>query len=171
MSENEKNALDLVRKHMWMSMGAGLIPIPFVDWAAVSGVQMKMLAALSDLYEIPFRKSIGKATIASLGGFILPHAMAFGWIGSMIKLIPGVGVLAGTPAMGLFAGAYTWALGNVFIQHFESGGTFLTFDAEKVRKYFQAQFEEGRKMASTTEKDPVQKTPGFAGAGEANPRA
>jgi hypothetical protein len=33
---------------------------------------------------------------------------------------------------------------KVFIQHFESGGTFLDLDPDKVREYFKAQFEEGR---------------------------
>jgi len=28
----------------------------------------------------------------------------------------------------------------VFIQHFESGGTFLDFDAAKVRAYYEQQF-------------------------------
>ena len=45
----------------------------------------------------------------------------------------------------------TWALGKVFIQHFESGGTFLDFDPEEVKEYFKAQFEEGREVAATLE--------------------
>jgi len=36
--------------------------------------------------------------------------------------------------MRCFSGAYAWALGKVFIQHFQSGGTFLDFDAEKVKE-------------------------------------
>ena len=56
--------------------------------------------------------------------------------------------------MAIFSGAYTWALGRVFIQHFESGGTFLNFDAEKVREHFKAEFEEGRKMAKSAGKEP-----------------
>ncbi len=51
--------------------------------------------------------------------------------------------------MVLFCGASTWALGKVFIQHFESGGTFLDFKPEEVKEYFKAQFVEGRKMATT----------------------
>src|SRR5512140_213709 len=134
---------------MWWSMGAGLIPVPWVDLAAVAGVQLKLLAEISKIYGVPFQENAGKAAISSLVGFVLPHAMAFGAIGSLLKVIPVVGVLAGSPAMGLFAGAYTWALGRVFIQHFESGGTFLSFKPEEVKEYFQAQFEEGRKVAAT----------------------
>jgi uncharacterized protein (DUF697 family) len=151
MNEREQEALKMIKKHMWMSMGAGLIPILGLDLAAVSGVQLKMLAAISKIYGIPFQESLGKATIASLAGYVLPHAMSYSWMGSMLKLVPVVGVLAGAPAMALFAGAYTWALGKVFIQHFESGGTFLNFDTEKVKEHFRAQLEEGRKMAATAE--------------------
>jgi uncharacterized protein (DUF697 family) len=138
---------------MWMSAGAGLIPIPWVDLTAIAGVQLKVLAELSKIYDVPFRKNCGKAAIASLTSFLLPHAMAFGAVGSLIKLIPIVGTVPGAVWQSMISGAYTWALGNVFIQHFESGGTFLDFDGEKVREYFQAQFEEGRKMAASMEKE------------------
>ena len=148
MTENEVKALDITKKYMWWSMGAGLIPVPFVDWAAVSGVQLKMLADLSKIYSVPFHANRGKAIIGSLFGFLLPHGMACGLIGSWLKAIPLVGVLAGAPAMAAFSGAAAWALGKVFIQHFESGGTFLDFQPEEVREYFKAQFEEGAKMAA-----------------------
>jgi uncharacterized protein (DUF697 family) len=150
VSERELKSIKIVKRYMLWSMGAGLIPVPFLDWAAVSGVQLRMIAELSKIYDVAFKESCGKAAIGSLAGFVLPHAMAFGWMGSMIKAIPGVGALAGAPAMALFSGAYAWALGNVFIQHFESGGTFLNFNPEEVREYFRAQFEEGRKRVETT---------------------
>ena len=149
MNAREQKAIKTVKTHMWMSAGAGLIPIPWVDLAAVAGVQLKVLAELSKIYDVPFRKNSGKAAIASLASFLLPHAMAFGAVGSFIKLIPFVGTVPGAAWQGLISGAYTWALGNVFIQHFESGGTFLDFNAEKVKEHFQAQFEEGRKMAAS----------------------
>jgi uncharacterized protein (DUF697 family) len=151
LSENEQKALKTVKNYMWWSMGAGLIPVPWVDLAAVAGVQLKVLAEISKIYDVPFQENRGKAAISSLVGFVLPHAMAFGAVGSLLKAIPVVGVLAGSPAMALFCGAYTWALGNVFIQHFESGGTFLNFKPEEVKEHFKAQFEEGRKVAATME--------------------
>ena len=158
MNEREKEALKIVKNHMWLSGGAGLIPIPVVDLVAVAGVQLKVLAALSKFYGVPFHKNLGKAAIASLVGFVLPHALAFGAAGSFIKLIPFVGTVSGVAWMGLFSAAYTWALGKVFIQHFESGGTFLNFNAEKVKEHFQAEFEEGRQMAASM--DEAKKTDG-----------
>ncbi len=152
MSERELNAVKTVRRYMWWSMGAGLIPVPFVDLAAVTGVQIKMLADLSKLYDVPFEKNRVKVVAGSLIGSVVPGTLAFGAFGSMLKAVPVVGALAGAPAMVLFCGASAWALGKVFIQHFESGGTFLNFEPDQVREYFKAQFEEGKAMASTMSK-------------------
>ena len=148
MSENSVAALKTTKQYMWLSGGAGLIPIPFVDLAAVSGVQLKMVSEISKIYGVPFKKDSGKAVIGSLMGFVLPHATACGMIGSSIKAIPVIGALAGAPAMAIFCAGYAWALGNVFIQHFESGGTFLNFNPDEVKEFFRLKFEEGRKMAA-----------------------
>jgi len=146
MNEKQLQATRVVNNYRWLSAGASLIPIPYVDWATVTGVQVKMLAEVSKIYAVPYRRNVGKAAVTSMVGFILPHAMAFGLLGSLTKAIPGLGTLAGAPAMAIFCGAYSWALGNVFIQHFESGGTFLNFNPEEVKEYFKAKFEEGRYM-------------------------
>ena len=140
MTEKQVLATQTVRYYMWLSGGAGLIPIMYLDWVAVSGLQLKMLADLSKIYGVPFQENVGKAVIGSLAGFVVPHAAAYGTIGCLLKSVPLLGSLAGAPAMAAFAGAYAWALGNVFIQHFESGGTFLDFNPEKVKEHFRAQF-------------------------------
>ena len=151
MSERQQNAFKIVSRYVWWSMGAGLVPLPFIDLAAVSGVQLKMLAEVSKLYDIPFRENRVKALIGALVGSILPHAMSFGLFGSVLKAIPVLGAFAGAPSMVLWSGAATWALGNVFIQHFESGGTFLDFHPEEVKAQFRSQFERGKKKLSRQE--------------------
>jgi uncharacterized protein (DUF697 family) len=122
---------------MWFSAGAGLIPILYLDGVAVSGLQLKMVAEISKIYGVSFQENAGKAAIASLACFILPHAAAWG---ALSKSVPGLNVV-GAPLAAAFAGAFSWTMGNIFIQHFESGGTFLNFDPEKVRKQFKSQFE------------------------------
>jgi uncharacterized protein (DUF697 family) len=148
MSEHELLALKTIRRYMWWSAGAGLVPFPVVDLVAMSGAQLKMLAEISKIYGIPFERSRVQAIVGSLIGYVLPHTFSVGLFGSLLKAIPGVGVLVGSPSQALFAAAYAWALGRVFIQHFESGGTFLNFDPEAVREHFRAQFEEGQRMAA-----------------------
>lgn len=152
MSEREQSAFKIVARYVWWSMGAGLVPLPFLDLAAVSAVQLKMLAEVSKTYDIPFRENRVKALAGSLVGSIMPHAMSFGLFGSVLKAVPIVGVFAGAPSMVLWSGAATWALGNVFIQHFESGGTFLDFHPEEVKAQFRSQFEYGKKMVTRQER-------------------
>ena len=151
MTEKEKQSLKTVKNYMWWSMGAGLIPIPVLDLAAIASVQLKMLSEVSKVYEIPFEENRGKALISTLVGFVMERSVAFGSVSSLLKVIPGVGALAGAPTMALSCGAYTWALGKVFVKHFETGGTFLNFDPEQVKEYFKQQFEEGRKLATGME--------------------
>ena len=55
--------------------------------------------------------------------------------------------------MPVLAGAATYAVGKVFIQHFESGGTFLNFNPESVRGYYEAMFKEGQSVAENMKKD------------------
>jgi uncharacterized protein (DUF697 family) len=148
VSEKQQQSLKTVKQYMWWSMGAGLVPLPILDLVAVSGVQVKMLADVSKIYDLPFEKSRVRAVIGSLVGFVVPHALSYGLIGSLVKAVPWGGAVAVAPSMALFCGACTWALGNVFIQHFESGGTFLDFDPDAVKEYFRAQFEEGKKIAT-----------------------
>jgi uncharacterized protein (DUF697 family) len=134
----------IIRKHMLWAMGAGLIPIPWVDMAAIAGVQLKMLSELAEKYQVEFSDSRGKAIIGTLVGSIVPGQLAAGLFGGMVKMIPFVGFVT-VPA---FAGASTYALGKIFAQHFASGGTFLDFKPEEVRKHFQELFEKGKKESA-----------------------
>jgi uncharacterized protein (DUF697 family) len=147
LNEKEQAARKVVKNYMWWSMGAGLIPVPVADLVAVSGVQLKMLGEISKIYGIEFQANRGKALIASLIGYVVPSSLSFGSVGSLLKAIPLVGPFVGAPSMALFCGASTYALGKVFIQHFESGGTFLSFDPAKVKEHFQQELAEGSKVA------------------------
>jgi uncharacterized protein (DUF697 family) len=155
---NLESANDLVKKWMWWTMGAGLIPVPFVDLAAVTGVQLKMLSDLSKLYNVKFSENRGKAIIGALLGSIVPNSLAGGGVGSLLKMVPLVGTILGGISMSLFSGAATYAIGKSFIQHFESGGTFLDFDPVKVKDYFGKQFEEGQKIAREMEEKKAKKS-------------
>jgi uncharacterized protein (DUF697 family) len=145
----EAKAMHIVKRYMWWSMGAGLIPFPLIDIVTVMGVQTKMISEISKVYEVEFHESRGKALFGSLVGFVVPSTLSFGSLCPLLKAIPIVGTLIGTPSMALFCGGTAYALGKVFIQHFEAGGTFLDFEPEKVKEHFRKQFEEGQKVAAT----------------------
>ena len=142
----------IVKTYMLWSMGAGLIPIPLADMAAVAGVQLKMLGELASHYDVPFSEHRGKSIISALVGGVAARSFAFGTAGSLLKAIPVFGSMAGMVAMPIFAGATTYAVGKVFVQHFASGGTFLDFDPDKVRAYFEEMFKEGQDVAAEAKK-------------------
>ena len=140
MNEQQERAVQVVNRYKWLAAGAGLIPIPYLDGAAVAALQLKMLAEISKIYGVPFQENLGKAAIASMAAFVITHAAAFG---ALAKAVPGLSAVA-APAAAAFAWGYTWAVGNLFIQHFESGGTLLDFDPQRFREYFKSQFDIGK---------------------------
>jgi hypothetical protein len=53
------------------------------------------------------------------------------------------------------AGALTHAVGELFIMHFEAGGTLLTFEVEKMRAHFRREYEQARIVVTCIPKDPI----------------
>ncbi len=138
----------IIKNHMWLSMGAGAIPIPIVDFVAVSAIQMDMIRQLSNQYNIEFEENQGKAIISALTGAGMARLGA-----GMIKVIPVVGSVLGGITFAVISGASTYAVGEVFKKHFESGGDFLSFNVDSFRTYYKEKFEQGKDMAKEMEKE------------------
>ena len=141
LRSNQANTI--IKKHVIVVSGISLVPIPLFDLLALSGVQLKMLYNLTRLYEVPFSKNLGKSSIASLIGGVMPTSAAM-TLASLAKAVPGLGTTAGMVSVSVLGSATTFAIGSVFVQHFESGGTLLDFDAKKMRAYFSGKLAEGK---------------------------
>lgn len=142
-NDRSSHADTIIRNHVILSMGAGfMIPIPIADVLAVSALQLDMIRQLSRVYEIDFAESQGKAIISSLTSSTLARAGAR----SFIKLVPGIGTFIGGATVSAFNGASTYAVGEVFKRHFESGGTILDFDTERLKNLYKEKFEKGKKV-------------------------
>ena len=133
-------AVKLVERFSLWSGAAGLIPVPFVDLAAIGGVQIQMLRRISQIYGVPFSENRGKALIASLAGSMIPVSSGIG-AASLIKGVPIVGTVISAFAMPALSAGATYAIGMVFIQHFASGGTLLDFNPQQYREFVKAQKE------------------------------
>lgn len=149
MSIHEESALRVVNRYSLYSAAAGLIPMPVFDMAAVTAIQLKMLKDLADLYRIRYQEDLGKGVVSALLGGIVSSKLAWGAAGSFIKGLPVVGQILGIFVSPAFASASTYAVGKVFIQHFESGGTFLDLDPDKVREHFNREYTEYQSSRST----------------------
>jgi uncharacterized protein (DUF697 family) len=149
--EEVSNPNEIVKKHVIGSMAVGLVPLPLVDLMALTGVQLNMLRKLTQHYQVSFFKDKATNILASLIGSGLPVAFS-GLFTSIVKTIPIIGQTTGALVMPAISGASTYAVGKVFIQHFESGGTFLNFNPEAVKEYYAAMFKEGQQVVSNLKK-------------------
>jgi uncharacterized protein (DUF697 family) len=140
-------ANNIIKKHVIVVMGTSLVPIPLFDLVALTGVQLKMLYSLAKLYDVPFSKNLGKSLITSLLGGVMPTSAAM-TLASLAKAVPGLGTATGMISVSILGGATTYAIGSVFMQHFESGGTLLDFNPKKTREYFSNKLEEGKEVAA-----------------------
>ena len=147
MENQNELANDIVKSHVMYSLGAGLVPIPLLDIAAVSVVQLDMLKQLAKLYGKDFKESSGKSWISAITGSTMARMGA-----SLVKTIPGIGSILGGVTMSVLSGASTYAIGQVFILHFSSGGDFFNFNFDKAKKIYEREFEKGKKVAKEMEK-------------------
>ncbi len=139
----------IVKNHMIWSMGAGFIPVPLLDFAAVSYIQLDMIKQLARIYEIDFKETEGKAIITSITSAGLAKVGA----SRAVKFIPIIGSYLGGVATAVLSGASTYALGLAFKKHFENGGTFLDIDLKSLKKMYYEKFEKGKEVAENYSKD------------------
>lgn len=139
-----QHAETVIRNHVIWSMGASyIIPLPIADVFAVSALQLDMIRQLCRVYDIDFAETQGKAIVSALTTSTMARAGAR----SLLKIIPVVGSVVGGITTAVINGASTYALGEVFKTHFATGGTFLDFDTDRLKKLYREKFEKGKKVA------------------------
>lgn len=144
-AERHNEALHSIKNHAMTAMGIGILPMPGVDLVALTGVQLNLLRRLGDLYGHKLSDQVGRKLLGALLSGYLPLAVAAP-VASVLKLVPGVGAMAGVLAQSTLAGAFTYAVGKLFLQHFESGGTFLDFNPAEVGAKLREQVQEGKEF-------------------------
>lgn len=147
---NNVRAEKVIRDSVAWAMGAGLVPIPVVDMVAVTAIQIDMLKQLASLYQVDFSETRLKSWIAALSSGVMSKLGA-----GMIKFVPFIGSVVGGISMSVLSGASTYAVGQVFVRHFESGGTLLDFDVNKFKEFYLHQFEVGREFVENLGKETI----------------
>lgn len=141
--ERADQALAVVKAHLPWAGGAGLLPVPGLDFVAIAGVQLNMVNELAKTYGVTFKEQAAKSFISALMAAVLEGGLS-GALLPIVKWVPIFGPILGLATMPAVAAAATYAVGKVFILHFESGGTFLDFDPDSVRDHFRREYEHAR---------------------------
>ncbi len=127
--EKVNKAQKIVNEYAILCGAAGIIPVPFLDSAVILGLQLRMIQRMgSEVYNepVPYQKvtaAIASLT-ASLGSVSVGKSLGNGFL----KSIPGIGNILSNLIVPGIAAATTYALGQIFIMHFQSGGTLLTLN-------------------------------------------
>lgn len=164
-NEQDKNQIiktnradQIINEHIGFSMVAGAIPIPFLDIAAVTAIEVDMIHQLSLLHKVNWDLNLGKSVVSSLLSASL--GIYLGWAAtSAVKTIPGVGTIIGISAQVILAGATTYALGKIFDLHFSNEGTLENFDFDKMKDTFQDFFTQGEKIAKKQQEEMKKEDP------------
>ena len=105
---------------------------------------------------MPFKENIAKSLVAALLSGASSVLLIKG-LASLAKAIPVLGTLA-SGSIAISGASVTYAVGEVFIRHFESGGTLLDFDPKQVKDLFQRLLKK-EKAAAETVQEAVAETP------------
>ena len=147
MENKTEKSQEIIKNHVMWAMGAGAVPLPIIDVAAVTAVQLDMLRQLCAIYEVNYLESSGKSLISAIAGSTLAKIGA-----SFLKGIPVIGTFLGGISMAAMSGASTYAMGQVFIRHFEGGGSVFNFDMNWGKQQYEQEYEKGKEYASGLEK-------------------
>ena len=133
----------IIRKSVCIAMGIGIVPIPFFNLAAVSTSSIVMIKKLSELYGVEFKEGVARKIITAVIGAGV-GVLASGPVESVVSAVPLIGLplaIATKPAMN---GMTPYALGRMFVTHFEEGGGFVSVNIEAMKDSFSSAYKNSR---------------------------
>jgi uncharacterized protein (DUF697 family) len=123
-----RRAEAVVERHANYSALGGVIPLPIVNFGAVTAIIVRMVKALTDIYGVPFERDRARAIVLGLIGGLTPTAASTLTASTLFYLVPGSNIL-GLAVSSVTASACTRKIGAVFVEHFEKGATLSDFPA------------------------------------------
>ncbi|MEZ4989085.1 MAG: DUF697 domain-containing protein [Saprospiraceae bacterium] len=142
-----ETADDIIYNHLWFSAVPGFLPVPILDIVAISAVQLDLVKQLCIFYKQDYDIQRGKAIVMALTGSAIARVSGYS-ARAVLKSIPVVGWVLGGAAMSLFAMSSTYAIGQVFKEHLDAGGTLHNLNPEAFRQFYMQQLEKGKELFS-----------------------
>ena len=137
---NLEKAGKFISDAMKWSVAASVIPVPNLDLVAIGAVQANMVSEIANVYGSKLSKQAVKASVSVLLGVLAPVGATSVVVSSTMKFFPGYGSIIGGVSLAGFAAASTYAIGKVFVAHFENGGTLADFDVNAVTAKLKEEF-------------------------------
>lgn len=116
LAEKKKRAQAVIVTATTLAMTAGATPIPFSDYAVLIPIQLGMIASITVIFGFDVNKSILTAFLSSTLGAGGATLLGKTVVSNLLKMIPGVGTIAGGAISAATAGVLTAALGEAYIK-------------------------------------------------------
>lgn len=142
-------AAKVIANSVKWSAAAAIVPVPYLDLAALGAVQVKMVRDLANVYGVDANSETLQGVISAMIGSLTPVALSGSLVGPSIKFIPGVGSILGSISVAAFGSAATYAVGKVFVKHFDKGGNISDFSAESIEKDLKGEFDAAKSRSTS----------------------
>ncbi len=129
----------------WASV-AGFIPLQIVDMLSISAVQAKMVHSLCQIYGKDFEHEALSSILSGLIGGSVTGLLSQSLVGSLIRNIPVVGSTVSMLTLPVVSYATTYAVGAVFIRHFEKNLSMSELSLDEIQEFFIEQFKKGKAL-------------------------
>lgn len=141
---NASEAEKIICRSALTAMSTSLVPILIVEELALVTINLKLINRLSKLYGVEFKEDIARNIIISMTG-VVTSILGAGIIGSaVLAVLPGIGLPLSIFSASSWFGCCTYAMGHMFINHFEQGGDFLNANLDVMTKDFKTAFQSSR---------------------------
>jgi len=151
----------IINKWSKVSLLTIVLPNTVLEYIVISGIQLKMLRDMSKLYRIPFKVDAFKVILGSILGGSVAYFLSDFYSG-LVKSVPFVGkpiVFLTEPAI---AYVTTYAVGFVFLEHFERQGSFDNIDLGQMKASIKNKIaEKYQELLNKKIKSSKKNAPGF----------
>lgn len=133
-----------IRQNALGAMASCFIPNKIANMAAVTAINLNMARMLSKLYGVEFRHDIATKLIVSAAG--MGGTMVFTPLVEdlLFKIVPVYNVQAMVCSVPVMFGGVTYAVGKMFVNHFERGGSFADANIDVMKQSFKAAYKNSR---------------------------
>lgn len=129
--------MDIVARDTLFCAMASRVPYWWATSPSITGLQLTMLARVSQVYGVEFSQDLARPIVASLAGGGLNLLLAQNPISVALKAwvltVPVIGLVIRFGTGPLVVASYTYLLGRAFIRHYEAGGSYHNFTSLNVR--------------------------------------
>jgi uncharacterized protein (DUF697 family) len=142
----ESAAEAVIKHHMVMAMAGGAIPLPWLDLVAITAVQLDMLKGLAKAYDVQLDAASARVFVTSVTSTLVGSALAR--LGaSAVKIIPGIGTVAGGVTQVVVTGGSTYAMGTLLRRMFRNGERLEDVSFGRVKEEVQRYYAVGLEIA------------------------